>query len=191
MLAVLSGCGSGSGNEGVKAVTQDKSVEVTVDANGQFPESLAGTWRCWEKELEIIFEPNGSISLAVIPFGKAEMGPNATVEFNEVDLHSRGFFETGPFTTSYKPATRELTVELSLKNYRVEIDDGKGVIEGNSTDILVGKVSEDGKTWQADWFSIPVYYVTTEYYNNFKVRLDPNGYFEPQGTFIYHKESSP
>ena len=171
----LSGCG-GSGNN--------------VEKGSQFPKFLAGTWECNEGKLEIVFEPNGAISSAVMPLGRTKMGPDERVDFNNVELGSSGFFKAGPFTADYKPATRELKVELSLEHYRTEMADG-GIIEGESTDILIGKVSQDGSTWKADWYALPEYYITTDVYKHFKVPSDPNDIFEPQGTLTFRKVSSP
>ncbi|MGD0596444.1 MAG: hypothetical protein ABSA64_02850 [Sedimentisphaerales bacterium] len=173
----LTGCG-GSGNN--------------VGQENQFPKFLAGTWDCNDNNegLVIVFEPNGAIASAVEPFGKPKMGPGERVDFNNVKTGGKGFYEAGLFTADYKPATRELKVELTIERYRVETEDG-GVIEGKSTDILIGKVSKNGKIWQAEWYAIPEYYVTTDIYKNFKVPSDPNDVFEPQGTFTFRKVSSP
>lgn len=39
----------------------------------------------------------------------------------------------------------------------VHFEMGSGLLEGTRTDMFSGKVSWDGKTWKADWFSYPDY----------------------------------
>jgi hypothetical protein len=38
---------------------------------------------------------------------------------------------------------------------------GKDLLEGKSKDLFIGKVSQDGKSWQADWFGFPDYMAYT------------------------------
>jgi hypothetical protein len=174
---------------GCQKVSQNKSdIDVTVEGGGEFPKSLAGTWKCEWAGLEIGFKPDGTISSAVIPIGMPRMGPNETIEFNNPETGGKGFFQTGPMLTYYTPSKRELTAKLYLKRYRIELEDG-GVIEGNSEDIFTGKVSEDGKEWKADWFEFPEYYITAEAYKNFEIPFDPNESF--QDTLIFQKAASP
>ncbi len=63
----------------------------------------------------------------------------------------KGAFEPGQWSVQYSPDTRELMVMIVVEHFYQDM--GKYAIEGNTTDILTGPVSEDGKTWQADWFS--------------------------------------
>jgi len=166
-----------------------------VGQGGQFPKFLAGTWDCNDgmpagTKLEIVIDSNGTIVSANAPLGTPTLRPGERVDFNNVKTGGKGFYEAGLFTADYKPATRELKVELTIERYRVETEDG-GVIEGKSTDILIGRVSKNGKIWQAEWYAIPEYYVTTDIYKNFKVPSDPNDVFEPQATLTFRKVSSP
>lgn len=183
ILLGLTGCRGGSSNGSIEAGTSNKNADAAVEV----PEVLAGTWKCAEEKLEIVLEPNGTISSAVAPFGKLKMRPGETVEVNNVDIAYRGVFKAGTWNVFYAPAERELTVELPLEHYRVEIN-GQ-VLEGKSSDILTGKVSEDGKTWQADWFAFPEYYVTAGVYKNYKMPSDSNDSFV--STLIFHKTALP
>jgi hypothetical protein len=44
------------------------AVEVAVEGGGQFPEFLTGKWKADEGGWEFVFEPNGTISSAVIEY---------------------------------------------------------------------------------------------------------------------------
>lgn len=173
---------------GCQEVSRNKSgVDVIIEGGGEFPEFLVGTWKCDGAELEIVFEADGTISSAVIPIGKPRMGPDETIDFNNVYTRAKGSFRTGPFVASYIPAKRELTATLYLEHYRIELEDG-GVLEGKSEDVFTGKVSEDSNTWQADWFQFAEYYVTAESYKNRKIPSDPNDSL--QDTLTFHKVTS-
>ena len=67
----------------------------------------------------------------------------------------------------YSPDTRELLVKVVIEHFYQDI--GNSALEGNTTDILVGPVSDDGKIWRAEWFSFGKYiaYVPepSEFYN--------------------------
>jgi len=178
---------------GCQEVSQTKSgVEVVTEDNGEFPEFLAGTWKCDGQVIEVVFEPNGIISSAVMPLGEERMKPDEMVEFNNVDVNNvgaKGFFKAGRrWAVHYAPASRELEVELSLEQYRVEMAGGE-IIEGKSRDVFAGKVSDDGNTWQADWFAFPEYYVITDTNKNSKLPVDIND--NPVATLIFRKVTSP
>jgi|GEM_PF-1123560 len=180
----LTGCG-GSGNDGVKAETQNKDVKAAVQKENQFPEFLAGTWNCYAQGLEIVIEPNGAVASAVMPFGLLKMRSEEIVEVNKPDVNFYGVFQAGPFTAGYKPETRELTVDISLKHYRADIPDANMIMEGEAWDIFSGKVSQDGTTWEAEWFS---------YFHDAKEldlppTTDPNN--NPMPSLIFVKTVSP
>jgi hypothetical protein len=164
----LTGCG-GSGNN--------------VGQEGQFPEFLAGTWGCDERGLEIVIEPNGAIASAIMPFGFLKMRPEETVEINKPDVNFYSVFQAGPFTANYKPETRELTVDISLKHYRAEVPD-TNVMEGETWDVFSGKVLRDGTTWEAEWFAF------FHDANDLDLpTIDPNN--TPPTTLIFRKVVSP
>lgn len=180
----LTGCGGSDSN---------------VAKEGRFPKFLAGTWDSNDgmppdaavgAKLEIVIEPNGAIYSANTPFGTPTLRSGERVDFNNVETGGKGFYKAGLFIADYKPAIRELKVELPIENYRIETEDG-GIVEGESTDILIGRVSQDGKTWRADWYSLSKIYVTADYYKHYLVPSDPNEVFEPQATLTFHKVASP
>jgi hypothetical protein len=181
----LAGCEGGSGKEGVKkAEAQNKDVKAAVGKDNQLPKFLAGTWNCYEQGLEIVIEPNGAVASVIMPFGRLKMRSEETVEVNKPDVNFYSVFQAGPFTAGYKPETRELTVDISLKHYRAEILDVNVMMEGEAWDTFSGKVSQDGTTWEADWFA---------YFHDAKEldlpATDPNN--SPMPTLIFIKTVSP
>jgi len=175
--AVLFGCAVIlSGLSGCQSPTQLSSsktgVEVTIENGGEFPEFMVGKWKANKKSgWELVFEPDGTISSAVISFGRVKMKPG---EITTVPMqrNGKGVFEPGEWLVHYAPPSRELTVKVSLKNFYVEL--GKDVLEGKSTDIFVGTISEDGKVWLVDWTSFFHCTAHTDKYPNFDLSADPN-----------------
>lgn len=136
---------------GCQGLGRDKSgVEVIIEGDGQFPESLAGKWRANRGFWELVFEPDGKISSAVIHMGAVEMIPGKVTRF-ATRYGGKGVFEPGLWSVQYSPDTRELLVEVVIEHFYHDI--GDSAIEGSITDILVGPVSENGEWWEAEWFS--------------------------------------
>lgn len=137
-LSILTGCQS-----------PNSGVEVIIEDNGQFPEFLVGTWRAEGKSgWEFVFEPDGTISSAVISLGRVRIEPGHVTTV-PMKMGGKSIFEPGEWMVNYSPAVRVLTVKISLKNFYAEL--GGGIVEGKSTDIFIGEVSEDGRTWAVDW----------------------------------------
>lgn len=139
-LVFLSGLGGCQG--------ANKGVEVIVEGGGKFPKSFAGKWRAgvWQ----FVFEPDGTISSAVIHMGAVEMTPGKVTRY-PTRYGGKGVFEPGLWSVQYSPDTRELLVVVVIKRFYQDI--GAAALEGNITDILVGPVSENSELWQAEWFS--------------------------------------
>lgn len=157
---------------GCQSAGRSKSgVDVLIEGGGEFPQSLVGTWRADEDGWEIVFEPNGTISSAVITLGRVRMRPGE-VTIVPMRLGGKGVYEPGQWLVHYVPISRELTVKISLKNLRAEF--GGDVLEGKSTDILSGKVSEDDNVWPVEWTSFPDYIARTKKYPEFRMTGDPN-----------------
>lgn len=157
---------------GCQAAGRGKSgVDVLIEGGGEFPQSLVGTWRADKNYWEIVFGPNGTISSAVTAPGGIRMKPGQTTVV-PMKLGGKGVYEPGQWMVHYIPANRELTVKISLENFRAEL--GEDILEGKSTDVLSGKVSEDGKVWLVDWTSFPDYVARTKKYPEFRMTEDPN-----------------
>lgn len=157
---------------GCQSSCADKTgVKVIIEGDGQFPEFLVGTWKANTHGWEIVFEPDGTISSAVISLGRVRMKPGEVTTV-PMKMDGKGVFEPGPWLVHYVPDKRELTVVISLRNLYVEV--GDNVLEGNSKDVLAGTISQHGDIWQADWTSFPKYTAHTDVYSNFDLSEDPN-----------------
>ncbi len=161
-LAVcLCGCQPGS-EQGDQAEVEP--VDVVVEGGGEFPENLAGKWIADEQGWEIVFERDGSISSAVISLGRIELQPGQVTKVPMM-MDGEGVFEAGKWLVHYVPETRELTVWIVLNDFRVVM--GESILEGSSTDLFVGRVSEDGNAWPVEWTSYPNYIGHTPELENF------------------------
>ena len=132
---------------GCQSPARNKSgIEVIIEGNGEFPEFLAGVWRADKDGWEFVFEPDGTISSAVITMGRVRMKPGEVTTV-PMKMGGKGVFEPGEWMVYYTPVGRELMVKITLKNLYVELC--KDTLEGKSTDIFAGPVSQNGKVWHA------------------------------------------
>jgi hypothetical protein len=115
------------------------------------PPEIAGTWQAQDNPWRVVLSPDGTVSSAVIPMCTIEVRPNQ-VSRTEMKDGSWSTFKAGDCTVQYSPDTRELFVTVRMDSIHVVFLDN--VIEGNSTDRLIGPVSQDGKSWAADWISV-------------------------------------
>jgi len=148
----------------------------------QFPAFLVGRWKADKGGWEFVFEPDGTISSAVVSLGRVTMKPGQ-VTTTPMKLGGKGVFEPGQWTVQYTPEPRELLVEIAIDHFRVER--GDNVVQGQSRDFFIGPVSEDGQMWWADRFSFPEYIVDTKKHPNYKLPFDPND--NPQDSLIFQK----
>ena len=161
-------------------------VEVFIEGGGRFPASLAGRWKSDEGGWEIVLEPDGTISSAVISFGRINVMPGqvTTVPMKE---GGQGVVEPDLWTVQYSPEIRELAVEIRIKNFRMER--GEDLVEGNVRDLLIGPVSEDGQSWRADWISYGDYIVTTSTHKEYKLPMDEGS--EIKGSVLFTRVAEP
>lgn len=174
VLAGLVGCQGLSGNK--------SGVEVIIEGDGEFPESLAGVWKADKGVWEFVFEPDGTLSSAVTSLGSVRMKPGEVTTV-PLKMGGKGIFEPGDWFVQYSPDRRELVVEIFLKHFYTEL--GEGILEGKRTDIFIGTVSEDGREWSAEWFNFPEYIVHTQEHQNYKLPYDANE--NPRDTLIFQK----
>lgn len=151
VVLLLSGCQGFSRDK-------KKPVEVIIEDGGEFPQFLVGRWKNDKYRWQFVFEPDGVISSAVINMGEVEIIPGQTTT-----LPTRGggkaIFKPGLWMVQYDPQFRDLTVEIVMDYIHFEM--GPDLLEGKAKDVFIGEVSQDGKTWRADWFSIPDYMAYT------------------------------
>jgi len=82
---LLGSCRSSAGNK--------SGVEVIIDGDGQFPAFLVGRWKADKGGWEIVFEPDGTISSAVVSLGRAKMRPGQ-VTAAQMKMGGKGLFDT-------------------------------------------------------------------------------------------------
>ncbi len=160
------------------------AMEVVIDGGGPFPDYLVGTWKAESGGLEIVFEPNGTISSAVVSLGRVRMQPGQVTTV-PMKLGGKGVFEAGPWAVQYSPERRELVVEIAIAGYRVEL--GGRVVKGRTLDIFTGSISADGRSWWANRFSFPEYVADTKKYRDHKLTVDPND--NPPEGLLFQKVS--
>ncbi len=163
---LLSGCLPSAGDEA--------AVEVAIDGDGQFPDFLVGTWKADKGGWEIVFEPNGTISSAVVSLGVRMKPGEVSVVANKGG--GEGVFEPGLWTVQYSQERRELIVEIVVAHFRTELRSQLGVnaVQGQRRDFFVGTVSGDGRLWWTNRFSFPESVVDTKKYRDHKLTFDPN-----------------
>ncbi len=176
-IAVLSGCQSG--NKKVEDPNENKVILIGTDS---FPKELVGQWAANAGGWEISFEENGSISSFVHTIGRVRVKTGQTTIIPLIE-NGKGTFKPGKCFVQYTADTRELAVEIVLNSYCMK--KGKEVIEGNSRDVFIGKVSGNGWTWAANWMTFPKFVVTTEGYRKYELPMRPGD--EEQGDVIFSK----
>lgn len=154
LLLELIGCQ----NPARTAASPVSGVEVIIEGGGEFPEFLIGRWRGNRGAWEFVFEPDGTISSAVVGPGEVRIVPGHSKTV-PMKMGGKGIYEPGLWTVQYSPLSRELTVEVVMDYVHLEM--GPNLLEGKRTDVFAGEVSEDGRTWRAEWFSLPDYIAYT------------------------------
>jgi len=119
--------------------------------DGALPAEVAGVWKAKGSAWKIVLGTDGTVRSAVIPMGQVEIRPNQVTKV-EMQDGSWSTFEAGDCVVQYNPQSRELYVSIEMKRVHIQYMDN--VIEGNSVDRFIGPVSEDGKTWMADWITV-------------------------------------
>jgi hypothetical protein len=152
MCAMLGVLGCQKGNE-VKHPGSD-AVDVIVEGGGAFPETLAGRWK-GQKNWEIVFEPDGTISSAQHGIGGVLVKPKHLSTVKDPERSTQNTYKAGRWLVHYLPEDRELRVEIVLDE--VHLEWGNVVLDGKVKDVFVGKVSDDAKVWRTEWFNFAEY----------------------------------
>jgi len=180
-LLVLAGCAILlSGLAGCQKA--DKAVKVIVEEGGQFPESLAGTWKADDHGWEFVFEPDGTISSAVIDDGMVRVTPGEKVATTPLRDGCKGVYKLGQWTAQYSSKNRELALEVVVDYFHLDMKTFG--LKGNITDWLVGPVSADWEMWEAEWFTFPKYIALTP--EPGELPCDPNN--NPIAVLVFRKQ---
>jgi len=146
------------------------AVKVIVEGGGQFPSSLAGRWQASQHGWEFELEPNGRIAWAILSLGRVRVVPGKTTTL-PTQSGQQAVFTPGPWTVHYIPSTKELTVEIIMEHVRVEM--GGNILEGSSTDTLVGPVAASNHAWQVQWTTFTRYVAHTPDGASVNLSTDP------------------
>lgn len=121
-----------------------------------FPPQMVGTWDCQFGPLavnrwQITFNPDGTIpKIYHYVFGELIVSDGGIYK-DGPDPNTYMVVALGPVDAEYDPATKILTIEVVIDDYEMKLP--AGTLKGRIIDKLTGKISEDGKTWNAEWRS--------------------------------------
>jgi hypothetical protein len=165
--------------QGCTAKNKTTAVEVTIEGGGKFPDALVGTWMAEPRSEaeeqytspEIVFEPNGIISSAVISFGRVRLMPGRTTVVPMVN-DKKGTYKSGVWSVKYSPDDRRLTVDIVVDSFEAFL--GNDSVRGSVQYVYDGPVSPDSGVWNAEMFEIPKYIVNTKEHPNYELPIDLN-----------------
>jgi hypothetical protein len=150
----------------------ETGVIVDVRDGGRFPSALAGTWKAEGHGWEFVFERDGTISSAVIDEGMLRVTPAKEVHTVELKNDGLGTYKLGQWTVQYSPHSRELAVEVVVDDFHLDMKTFG--LKGQMDDWFVGPVSQDFRTWRAEWFSFPQYVALLPGEEESALAEDPN-----------------
>jgi hypothetical protein len=151
-------------------------LSVMVEGGGRFPAELAGTWKADRDGWEMVIEPDGRISSAVISLGRVRITPGKT-ETLATHGGGEGVFQPGPWTVYYHPETNDLTVKIVMSHVRIEM--AEAILEGGGTDTFSGPISSADGIWQVQW----------TYFSHYVLRM-PDGAVSELATDSTYGETS-
>jgi hypothetical protein len=129
--------------------SSDNSSEK-INEKSEFPTFMVGTWGTYGKIWTFTFTPDGNVSSFVHGLDVQVDENNLFIE-NEGTDGAKETYVFEPCEVEYNQEQRELRVVVNLEYFKIELPIGE--IEGKSRDVFVGKISEDGTTWNAKWWS--------------------------------------
>lgn len=175
LALVLSGCQNGSKSGEV--------IDIIIVGGGRFPKNLVGKWKPDNAGWEFVFEPDGSISSAIIDNGMVRVYPMKE-RITKIPLIDEGVgtYELGKWMVQYSSSDRLLTVEVVVDNYHLDLKTYG--LKGHSTDLFVGPVSQDWQSWQAEWFTFPTVFTLTPLPEELPFDANDN----PKDTFLFRKQ---
>jgi hypothetical protein len=150
-LLFVYGCSDRTEEEESSDEQQKTTDKTTAGEPNGFPGFLVGTWIANRGKWEFVFEPDGTISSAVIDNGLIRVNPRQRYNRFDDGIVLK-IYELGDWAVEYLQEENELTVEVVVDNYSLEKE---GIVmEGNSRDWFIGEISEDRQSWTAEWYSI-------------------------------------
>lgn len=175
------------GNSSAELVTGDPNASQVILLNtNTFPKDMAGVWINEHHGWILRFEEDGRLSKIRHTIGRADLTAGQTSTFPLID-GGDGFIEPGPWTVQYNDKTRELVVDIILKNFKYNLV-AVGFVGGSSRDIFMGSLPEKGETtWTAQWISRPEYVASTadKTYTDYELPFEAGD--EDKGEIIFEK----
>lgn len=133
----LGGC-----NESQKGTTPNGETK-------SFP--AAGIWKADRRPFVIKLTEDAELEWAIVDPGSVKVYPHKRVEFPMQD-DSIGYFEVGDCPVAFNPKSSELSVEINVTKLMIPFPDDK--LEGHVQHTFTGFLSEDGKTWNTDFYEV-------------------------------------
>ncbi len=131
----------------------DIQGKSTINQPRRFPDVMVGRWKAEIGRLNWTFEfqPDGSIlKMNHYTAGQVDLTQDgAYIERDKPPVHIEYFL--APCQAEYDPATNEVSIEVITVYFKIQSLDA--AMEGSRTDLFKGPLSENGKTWNADWLS--------------------------------------
>jgi hypothetical protein len=131
-----------------------KWVSTQKGGISNFPEKMVGTWQgppllFGRPNWTISFEADGSISKIYHRIFGPLIVEEGGVYREGQEPGSYMVIALGNFETEYNPFSKIIKIKTVIEDYEMKFQ--AGTLEGRMIDTLVGKASEDGKTWTAEW----------------------------------------
>jgi hypothetical protein len=134
---------------GCKTVPQ-RSAENDLK-NGKYAD-IAGVW---EAEGKVAWgfkvEPDGSITKIIHSLGGQMVVSEGAVSLEGPEPDTYAFFVLGPYEIQYDKRSQKLDLRIKLDQYYMKLPAGE--LLGRTEDYFTGIVSQDRKTWPAEWRS--------------------------------------
>jgi len=159
VLVSLGGCKAShlnpAGSSPGAAAVKSTPLTVTVEDGSKMPDFLIGTWKAQPPyKWEITIAADGTIPKIYYPIARMSIDVASRLGYKTGREGAFWKFELGQCDARYNPATRRLSVGITVDSFHTKspvID-----MSGNMNDSFDGAISEDGKSWTAQWLNIAV-----------------------------------
>ena len=143
-LIFLSGCQESSKKEKSGNAINHKNIPATMVGVWQAEPAAGAIWA-------FKIEPDGSIPKLIHPVAGEIVVKEGGYDTEGMDPGTYAAFVMGPCESSYDAVSKIITVHIVLDTFTMKFPQGD--LTGKSDDYFKGKVSNDGKTWEADWLN--------------------------------------
>ena len=108
---------------------------------------IAGTWKSKDTAWQVTISEGGEITSAVHPMGTALIKPNETT-YRLMKDKQKSSYKGGDFTLIYDEETREMQVIIIVEKIHIKYLNNE--IKGETETIILGDITEDFTTWDAE-----------------------------------------